>query len=277
LLLLPVRRSRHEAVPAGEGVWPELPPNHVMRPELLGRLHAALLDGADSGPRRVGVFGMGGSGKSVLAAALWQDPAVRLRFPDGLRWVRLEPPDDPVTRPGMLVQRQQQLVAKLTPAGQVAGEVTDVEQGRDRLAELLRGRAYLVVVDNVWTRDDVYAFDVLDQRGALVVTTRNRGLVRAMGAAEVDVAELCDTQARTLAAGWAKVPEQQLPPQAEETLRLVGNLALGVATVAATAGSDGQRWAELADRLRRADLAALELQFPGYPHPTLLAALQLGG
>jgi hypothetical protein len=151
-----------------------------------------------------------------------------------------------------------------------------VEQGRDRLAELLRGRACLVVVDNVWTKDDVYAFDVLGQRGALLVTTRNAGLARAMDAAEVEVAELSDAQARTLAAGWAAVPEQLLPRSAVETLRLVGNLALGVATVAALARGDGQRWTELAERLRGAELAALEVRFPGYPHPSLLAALQLG-
>ena len=259
------------------GALPELPPNHVVRPELLGRLRATLLDGTGGGPWRVGVWGMGGSGKSVLAAALVQDPAVRRRFPDGLAWVRLEPPTgDPAARQGMLAQRQQGLVAKLTPAGQVAGEVTDVEQGRDRLAELLRDRACLVVVDNVWTADDVYAFSVLDRRGALLVTTRDAGLVRAVGAAEVEVAELSDAQARTLAAGWAGVPEQLLPPPVAETLRLVGNLALGVATVAALARGDGQRWAELADRLRGAELAALELRFPGYPHPSLLAALQLG-
>ena len=277
LLLLPVRRSRREAVPGVvQGAWPELPPNHVVRSELLGRLRAALLDGTSSGPRRVGVWGMGGCGKSVLAAAVRQDRAVRRRFPDGLTWERLEPPGDPVTRPGMLARRQQQLVAKLTPAGQVAGEVTDVEQGRDRLAELLRDHACLVVVDNVWTKDDVYAFDVLGRRGALLVTTRNAGLVRAMDAAEVEVAELSDAQARTLAAGWAAVPEQLLPPPSAETLRLVGNLALGVATVAALAQGDGQRWAELAERLRGAELAALELRFPGYPYPSLLAALQLG-
>ncbi len=259
------------------GAWPELPSNHVVRPELLGRLRAALLDGTGDGPRRVGVWGMGGSGKSVLAAALAQDPAVRRRFPDGLAWVRLEPPtgDDPAARRAVLAQLQQELVAKLIPAGPVAGEVTDVEQGRDRLAELLRGRACLLVVDNVWTADDVYAFSVLDRRGALLVITRDAGLVRASGAAEVEVAEL-SAQARTLAAGWAGVPEQVLPPPVAETLRLVGNLALGVATVAALAGGDGQRWAELAERLRGADLGALELRFPGYPHPSLLAALQLG-
>jgi hypothetical protein len=89
------------------GAWPELPPNNVVRPELLGRLRAALLDGTGGGPRRVGVWGMGGSGKSVLAAALVQDDAVRRRFPDGLAWVRLEPPtgDYPAARQGMLAQR----------------------------------------------------------------------------------------------------------------------------------------------------------------------------
>lgn len=66
------------------GAWPDLPPNHVVRPELLGRLRTALLDGASGGPRRVGMWGMAGSGKSVLAAALVRDPAVRRRFPDGL-------------------------------------------------------------------------------------------------------------------------------------------------------------------------------------------------
>ena len=259
------------------GALPELPPNHVTRPELLGRLRTALLDGTGSGPRRVGVWGMGGSGKSVLAAALLRDPAVRRRFPD-VAWVRLEPPtdDDPAARRGVLAQRQQELAAKLAPAGQAAGEVTDVERGRDRLAELLGDRACLVVVDNVWTADDIYAFSVLDRRGALLVTTRDVGLVHATGATEVEVAELSDAQARTLAADWADVPEQALPPPAAKTLRLVGNLALGVATVAALARGDGQRWAELADRLGGAELAALELQFPGYPHPTLLAALQLG-
>jgi hypothetical protein len=112
------------------------------------------------------------------------------------------------------------------------------------------------------------------------VTTRNAGLVHATGAAEVEVevAELSDAQAQALAAGWAAVSEQQLPTAAG-TLRLVDNLALGVATVAALARGDGQRWPELAGRLRRA-----ELSWPrsscGFPairaHPSLLAALQLG-
>ena len=68
------------------------------------------------------------------------------------------------------------------------------------------------------------AFTVLD-RGALLVTTRDAGLV-----------ELSDEQARTPAAGWAAVLGQVLAAPAAETLRLAGNLALGVATLAALPG-----------------------------------------
>jgi hypothetical protein len=59
------------------GKLPDLPKIHVKRPELLGRLRAALLDRNGGGPCRVAVWGMAGSGKSVLAAALVRDPAVR--------------------------------------------------------------------------------------------------------------------------------------------------------------------------------------------------------
>ena len=133
LLFLPVRRSRREPVPGDvRGAWPELPPNHVERRQLLGRLRAAHLDGTSSEPRRVGVWGMGGSGKSVLAAAVRQDRAVCRRFPDGLTWVRLEPPDDPMTRPGMLAQRQQQLVAMLEEGVTAAARAREISDGNDQ-------------------------------------------------------------------------------------------------------------------------------------------------
>ncbi|WP_448612212.1 NB-ARC domain-containing protein [Geodermatophilus sp. URMC 60] len=259
------------------GAWPQLPPHHVPRPELQERLWQALHEPTDGQPCRVGVCGMGGSGKSVLAAALGWDSAVRRRFPDGLAWVRLDPPTgDTAARPSSLIQKQQELIAKLNGDGAVAGQLATVEQGRDRLAEVLRGRRCLLVIDNVWTTEDVHAFDVLDRRGALVLTTRDAGLARRAGAVEVEVAELTDEQARQLAAGWARVGTDALPKAAAQTLRLVGNLALGVATVAAQAEAGVQRWPEFTNRLRAADLAALQVPFPGYPHQTLLAALQLG-
>src|SRR3954453_23726976 len=61
------------------GAWPPEPPNYQPRPELMERLRQALLGAAGGQPRRVGVCGRGGSGKSVLAAAASREREVRRR------------------------------------------------------------------------------------------------------------------------------------------------------------------------------------------------------
>ena len=86
--------------PAGplHGV-PALPGGYLERGEL-GGLRAALL-GAGAGAvvltgvvPGVGVYGQGGIGKTVLAAAAAHDPVVRAHFPDGVFWVTAgEAPD----------------------------------------------------------------------------------------------------------------------------------------------------------------------------------------
>ncbi len=257
------------------GAWGPMPPTYVPRPELEERLRQALLGDAGERSRRVGVWGMGGTGKSVLVAAVGRETAVSRRFSDGMVWVRLDPPaGDAAARSKSLPQKQYELAAKLATDG-TAGPIADVQEGRDRLAELLRGRTCLLVVDNVWTPEDVHAFDVLDCRGALVLTTRDAGLVRGAGAVEVAVERLTQEQAHAVAASRAGVAVESLPTAATRAFELVGNLALGVATLAADARADGRRWAELAERLEVADLAAIRVQFPDYPYPTLLAALHL--
>ena len=72
---------------------PSLPEHFLARKELLQRIKDALLvdlhtplvlTGAGS---RVGVQGMGGIGKSVLAAAVARDREVRRAYPNGVLWV----------------------------------------------------------------------------------------------------------------------------------------------------------------------------------------------
>jgi hypothetical protein len=72
---------------------PELPPHFLPRPQQVQGLKEAVLAGTNSpvgitGTAWVGVQGMGGIGKSVLAAALVrQDPEVQQAFPNGVFWV----------------------------------------------------------------------------------------------------------------------------------------------------------------------------------------------
>ena len=83
-------------VTAGEpaGTIPLPAPFEVRRPQLLNRVIDALLANltppSPDGPL-VGLAGMGGVGKSVLAAAAARDPKVRDAFPDGRFWLELGP------------------------------------------------------------------------------------------------------------------------------------------------------------------------------------------
>lgn len=61
---------------------PNLPPNHLPRPEYIEEFRAALQKDSN-----LGMEGMGGIGKSVLAAALAHDEAVQAAFPDGIFWL----------------------------------------------------------------------------------------------------------------------------------------------------------------------------------------------
>jgi hypothetical protein len=71
---------------------PELPPHYLLRAEDIAELKQKLLAGDRSigitgQSSAVGVQGMGGIGKTVLAAAMAYDSEVRQTFPDGIHWL----------------------------------------------------------------------------------------------------------------------------------------------------------------------------------------------
>jgi TIR domain len=77
---------------------PALPPHHLPRPDAMSRLAAALLSDLarpcviTAVEQTAAVQGMGGVGKSVLAAAFARAVPVRRAFPDGIFWLAM--PDD---------------------------------------------------------------------------------------------------------------------------------------------------------------------------------------
>src|ERR1035441_4008941 len=138
---------------------PSLPPNFLGRPDLMRRVRDALLvdlqkpqviTGADA---RVGMQGMGGIGKSVLAAALARNRQVRQAYPDGIVWIscgqKLNDDD--------LLKRQRDLARHL------GGDenFSSLEQGKGVLRQALAAKAVLLVLDDVWRAADAQAFDVL--------------------------------------------------------------------------------------------------------------------
>jgi hypothetical protein len=150
--------------------------------------------------------------------------------------------------------------------------VVDVAEGSARLRELLAGAACLVVLDNVWNVEVLRAVAV-PAGCRLLVTTRSREALFT-DSAVYPVGRLDDPTARHVLANYAGCPVARLPAVADEAVARCGGLALALALVGGMVG-EGRRWGSVVERLRRADQARLAGQFPDYPHPDLLAALDV--
>ena len=114
--------------------------------------------------------GGGGCGKTTLAIDSCHQPGVVKAFPDGLLWVTLgEKPD---------------LEQVLHNFYVVVTGVLPIVYGRDAtgeaIAQALRGRHCLIVVDDAWRTEDLQPFLRLDGP-RLLVTTRLRMLLEEAG------------------------------------------------------------------------------------------------
>ncbi|MCT7993789.1 NB-ARC domain-containing protein, partial [Laspinema olomoucense] len=216
--------------------------------------------------QRVGVQGMGGIGKSVLAAAVARDEAVGERFPDGVLWVTLGQEPNLLTR-------------LVDCVGYFTGTLPyfqDVPQGKAALAQQLEGRACLLVLDDVWQMSHAAAFDGLGPRCQLLLTTRDGKLVTGLAAQGHEVGLLSEEQGLGLVAQWAGEHPEGLPPEAVEVVQECGYLPLAVAIAGAMVCGNGEnRWRNVLEKLRAADLARIAYEFPNYPHPDLLKVLQV--
>jgi WD40 repeat protein len=134
---------------------PSLPPQFDEQPvrETLGRLEGALLVAAGkSGPRAVATGGLGGAGKTTLAAALVHRPSVQRAF-DEIFWVTL----GHVGREAVL-DRMRAVIAELEACGEGAGTAggapsepaKSLEAAGARLRALLASSRCLLVVDDAW-------------------------------------------------------------------------------------------------------------------------------
>ena len=159
---------------------------------------------------------MGGSGKSVLAAAAARDPKVRDAFPDGRFWLELGP------HPPLL-----QLQARLAAALGDSTPITDVPQGRARLSRLLAERRCLLVLDNVWARPTCPLSPWPGRMGGLLVTTRDAATLP--GDTGISLDELAPEAALQLLAGWTATPAGQLPAEAAQVAQECGYLPLALA------------------------------------------------
>jgi hypothetical protein len=242
---------------------PDPPPHFVGRSEAVDGLKRALLTEPKqrfgiSARARTGIHGQGGLGKTVLATALAHDEEVRRLFPDGLFWVTLG------QQPALLALQKGLLEA-------VAGAAVDVPSvplGTERLRALLAEKRCLVVLDDVWQASHAQAFAAVGALGRLLVTTRDRQILVALGAEAHELEALEPAGALALLASWAG-QAQPLPAEADRVASECGRLPLALSLAGAQV-SKGLSWRQV--------LAALEqgnLHFLDHPHGSVFKSMRM--
>jgi hypothetical protein len=203
---LAASREQLPALRAGPGFLgapPKMPDPRrlVSRPDLSQKIAAALRAGGG----KVALTGIGGAGKSTLAAGACLDRRVRRRFRDAATWLAAGPGQDPVALLGDLGRR-------LGLPGSESG-FTTVAQGHDKIAAVLADKRILIAVDNVWERGPLDALTGLAEGCMVLFTTRLPRLAATFGAAQVSVDELTrDRRWSCWAVGPARPPPSCPPP-----------------------------------------------------------------
>jgi WD40 repeat protein len=248
---------------------PQLPVHLLDRTEAVQKLREAVTADLERKivitgvPAPVGVHGMGGIGKSVLAAMLAHDRKVRQMFSDGIIWV-------PVGARPDIVELQRGLARALDGAGDFGTTI----EGKTRLRDLLRKKSVLVLLDDVWNAKDAEEFDCLGPSGRMIVTTRNAEIVIALHGDTFQVQLLTDDDALALLAKWVGSDVLELPPQAKQLIAECGRLALALSLCGAMI-RDGVSWDDLLTALRHAELEFIEHDLKGYGFRDMWKAIKV--
>jgi hypothetical protein len=232
---------------------PVLPVHFVPRHEISDLLKSRLLAETATVPGVLAVsaiHGLGGIGKSTLAAALAHDSLIQKRFADGVLWATLGQQPDLLSLLGGWVQA----------LGDYDFRPTAVEATSAHLRSLLQDKAALLIVDDVWDPAHIFIWQVGGPHSRMLITTRRADVAEEVGAElhQLDVM----TAAQSLALLSARLDRALEEPERAEALRLataVGHLPLALELAAARI-SRGATWMELCAALKEevARLEALE-------------------
>ncbi|MCP4417197.1 MAG: hypothetical protein GY805_11280 [Chloroflexi bacterium] len=244
-------------------IIPSLPDYFQVREDSLARLKALVLGGGEqyvviTGKRpSVGIQGMGGIGKTLLAVALTHDPDVQAAFPDGIYWLTVGDLGDLKAGGNLQLLNRQVELARLIGDGATA--LIDTKQAASHLRQQLRGMKCLLVLDDVWQVDHVQPLAAVDATsgGRLLVTTRNRGVLTGLRAHEMKLDVLSRSQSRALLAHMTEMSLDELPPEADELADRCEDLPLALVVCGANV-ADGYLWGDLLTALDKARLDYLD-------------------
>ncbi len=134
------------------------------------------------------IHGLGGIGKSTLAAALAHNKQVQAHFCDGILWATLGQQPDVLSLLSGWVQA----------LGDHNFKSPSIEATTSHLRTLLNDKAVLLIVDDAWDTKHAQAFKVGGARCHLLVTTREGVIAKVLGACTYSLDAMKPAQAMEL-------------------------------------------------------------------------------
>ncbi|MBD1821115.1 helix-turn-helix domain-containing protein [Cyanobacteria bacterium FACHB-DQ100] len=204
---------------------------------------------------RLGIFGMGGIGKTVLALALTREPEVQQAFPDGIFLILCGQEQSPTSL-------QMQLVRAL---GGTPQPFVNDQEGRTFLRKQIGCKQCLVILDDVWRLEQIHAFDsigescrlLIGENCKLLITTQNQGLLTASGSEKYELELLNEPGALELLSLCSGQEDAQQLESAREVARECEGLPLALALCGMQI-RDGNLWEDLRDALRASEIECLD-------------------
>jgi WD40 repeat protein len=140
---------------------------------------------------------------------------------------------------------------------------------------MMREKSILVVLDDVWTIDDIEPFRMGLCSSQLLYTSRNIDLTGQLGSETYEVGVLPDVQARAFLAKWVARKPSELPePSGTQVLMQCKGLILGLAMIgAALRAQPDQEWHRMVLILEKAQLKLIDRRTDGYAYETLYASI----
>ena len=217
---------------------PKLPESYTPRALAFESLVTKLTtsDVPSSAGRCVVARGMGGVGKTVIAAAVVREPRVASTY-DRICWVSIG------QRP-IITELQKSLLLQLGAAVPTSNDEHELHEAMEAAAS---GVKLLLVIDDPWRAEHIEQLDCVDAEvgGAMFVTTRIRNLVPSQGANEVELSILSKEGAVDLllaSGGISLVSGQPVPPAALTAVELCGRLPLCIAIAGAMIREHEDDW-----------------------------------